>query len=641
MNVDNNTNNDINNNIGAKYVALVGTPNSGKTTLFNWLTGRRQKVVNYAGSTVDISFGPLLPSLAAFIVPVGGTSIASADMLTVVDTPGTYSLFAKSQDEEVTVRTLFDKQFNIQKVIVVLDSTQIARQVHLVRQLQESGFSVVVAVTMHDLHLKEDADVDLQKLEELLGAAVCAIDGVLGGGVVELVRKVSELPAASRVPCIPKHWALSKMQDVFKEGLKIASEVTRKELNVFTRTEDKDRILLHPFFGPIIFVAVMLGLFSSIYWLAAPLMDLVDQTFGWLITQSNSLFGRGLVGSFVSNGVIAGLGAVLIFVPQIFILFIGISMLEDSGYLARSATLIDKPLSKLGLNGKAFVPLLSGFACAVPAMMAARSINSPKERWLAMFIIPFMTCSARLPVYALLLSFLFTDNPFLAGLWMALLYIGAIVIGAVASALLNKLIKIRSASFFLLDLPIYRRPQWRVVLRNSIKRTKSYVVKTGPIILVLSVLLWVLSTFPNYAEQDEVVRMQSSYASILGTKLEPLFKPMGIDWRVGVGLISAFAAREVFVSSLAVMFNVAGDDESLRESLLIRMREATFADGTAIFTVASVTALLVFFMIALQCMSTVATAKQEMRSWKFAIVQLVSMNILAYIAAVVAHSIMS
>lgn len=629
----------IEEDLKTEFIALVGTPNSGKTTLFNWLTGRRQKVVNYPGSTVDISVGPLLASLAAPLTADAGV------LVTMIDTPGTYSLFAKSQDEEVTVRALFDKQYNIRKVVVVLDSTQIARQVHLVRQLQESGFAVVVAVTMHDLHLKENAEVNLQRLTVLLGAPVCAIDGVLGGGVNELAGKMCALSVKDGLPRMPAHWSLEKMQDVFKEGVKIASEVTVKELSVFSRTEDRDRIFLHPFFGPVIFVIVMLALFSSIYWLAAPLMGFVDSAFGWLIaivaTALSNSAGYGLMGDFFANGVIAGLGAVLIFVPQIFILFIGISILEDSGYLARAATLVDKPLSKLGLNGKAFVPLLSGFACAVPAMMAARSINSPKERWLAMFIIPFMTCSARLPVYALLLSFLFTDNPFLAGLFLALLYVGAIVIGALASALLNKIVKVRSSSFFLLELPIYRRPQWRVVLRNSTKRTRAYVVKTGPIILFLSMLLWVLSTFPNYSEQNEATRMQSSYASLLGTKLEPIFKPMGVDWRVGVGLISAFAAREVFVSSLAVMFNVTGDDETLREGLLSQMRAATFSDGTPVFTVASVSALLVFFMLALQCMSTVATAKQEMRSWSFATVQLITMNILAYMVAVVTYRIMS
>lgn len=612
-------------------VALVGTPNSGKTTLFNWLTGRKQKVVNYPGSTVDISMGPLLENLTL-----------PEQKIQILDTPGTYSLFAKSQDEEVTVQALFDEQYQIRKVVVVLDSTQIARQVHLVRQLQEAGFAVVVAVTMHDLHRRENSEVNLQHLSAQLGTPVCPIDGVLGGGVKDLVSAIEKLGPLPKPPQMPPKWALTHLQEIFKEGVRIAESVAKKKLTVFNQTEKLDRVLLHPGWGPLIFVFVMLFLFSSIYWAAAPAMDFVDASFAQLAETTKFYLGSGLLSQFVTDGVISGLGAVLVFVPQIFILFVGISFLEDSGYLARAATLIDKPLSKIGLNGKAFVPLLSGFACAVPAMMAARSINSTKEKWLAMFIIPFMTCSARLPVYALLIGFLFVDNSFYAGLSLAALYLGAVIVGAVASALLNKIVKVKTPSFFLLELPIYRRPQARVVLRNSVKRTKAYIVKTAPIILVLSMALWVLSTFPNYSEGDKAVRLQSSYISKVGSGLEPVFTPMGVDWRVGVGLITAFAAREVFVSSLAVMFNVTDEDEdSLREGLLSQMRNATFADGTPIFTVASVVSLLIFFMLALQCISTVATARQEMRSTRFAMVQLVSMNLIAYVLAVLAHSIMS
>lgn len=615
------------------YIALLGPPNSGKTTLFNWLTGRKQKVVNYPGSTVDISIGEILPELSSSLT----------EPLHVMDTPGAYSLFPKSQDEEVTCQTLFDEKYSISKVVVVLDSTQIARQIHLVRQAQEIGLKVIVAITMHDLHIKEQSEVDVAKLSEMLSVPVLAIDGVLGGGVRELVAAIARLPDLSVAKKELEHWPLEKMQSVFKEGEKIVKIVTRKELSVFAETEGKDKLFLHPFFGPIIFIAVMVALFSSIYWAAAPLMDIVDLGFGIAVDNVKSaLSGAGLFADLMSDGVVGGLGAVLIFVPQIFILFLGISILEDSGYLARAAAIVDKPLSKLGLNGKAFVPILSGFACAVPAMMAARSINSSKERWIAMFIIPFMTCSARLPVYALLIGFLFPHRPFMAGVLMASLYISAILIGAVAAGLLNKIIKTKTPSFFLLELPLYRRPQLKNVFRSSLKRTKAYIVKTGPIILVLSVFLWVLSTFPNYKEENESIRLSQSYVAHLGEGIEPMFKPLGVDWRVGVGLITAFAAREVFVSSLAVMFSVEGDDDDgLREGLIQQMKNAKNKQGEPIFTVASVSALLVFFMIALQCISTTATAKQEMRSSRFALIQLVSMNILAYLAAAITYGVMS
>ncbi len=329
--------------------------------------------------------------------------------------------------------------------------------------------------------------------------------------------------------------------------------------------------------------------------------------------------------------------------PQIFILFVGISLLEDSGYLARAAALVDRPLSWIGLNGKAFVPLLSGFACAVPAIMAARSVNNPKARWLTVFILPFMTCSARLPVYALLLSFLFFgSNSFWPGIALTALYLGAVVLGGVASAVLARFVKVPDRGFFLMELPLYRRPRMKSVLINSVNRTKAYVKRSGPVIFTFAVLIWVASTFPNFRAHGPE-RLRSSYAAMAGQYLEPVFQPMGADWRVGVGLLSAFAAREVFVSSLAVVMNVAdmgNDDASLQNSLIRNMQQAERPDGSRLFTAASVTALILFFMIALQCMSTVGVVVREMKSWKYALVQLVSMNIAAYAVAVTVFQVL-
>ena len=292
--------------------------------------------------------------------------------------------------------------------------------------------------------------------------------------------------------------------------------------------------------------------------------------------------------------------------------------------------------------------MLSGFACAVPAIMAARSINSKKERWLATFIIPFMTCSARLPVYALLLAFLFWDKPFIAGICLAALYFGGLVVGLVASGILNLIVKAKTPSFFLMELPLYRRPKIMVVFRNSLRRTKAYITKTAPIILTLSVALWVLTNFPNIRSHDPQTRLEQSWVSSIGRRIEPVFAPMGVDWRVGVGLISAFAARETFVSSMAVLFNATdsvaasgGNEDSLRASLIERMRDAKMPNGAPVFTVASVAALLVFFMLALQCLSTTSVAYREMQSSRFAILQLVSMNVLAYICAVGTYWVLS
>lgn len=607
-----------------KRVALVGTPNSGKTTLFNWLTGSRQKVVNYPGSTVDYTVGRTLP--------------VYGDVFEVVDTPGTYSLFPKSPDEEVTCRALFDEKLHLTAVIVVIDGCQISRQLHLVEQLKEVGYTVIVAMTMADLIAKEGS-VNFKKLSVHLGVPVYPIDGTLGGGVKELARATREIEHRPWGPVPLRPWDADHRKSIYSRMAHIASDVEVKTSNISAQTAKLDRVLLHPVFGFFFFFLIMTALFTAIYWFATPFMDLIDAAFGWAVDFVRTNSPSPLLADFVGDGFLAGVGAVVIFVPQIFILFIGISLLEDSGYLARAAALVDKPLSKLGLNGKSFVPLLSGFACAIPAMMATRAINSRKAKWITMFIIPFMTCSARLPVYALLLGFLFRDDPpWVAGLALSALYLSGIVVAGISAGILNLIIKMPEKSFFLLELPIYRRPQFAVVFRNSFKRTKAYLWRSGPIIFAFAVLIWAASTFPNYDKEGHE-RMATSYAAQAGQWIEPVVQPMGADWRVGVGLLSAFAAREVFVSSLAVMMNITDteDEEGLQDSLLSSMAEAKNAAGSALFTVPSVLALLFFFVIALQCTTTTSVAYQEMKSARFATLQVIFMNLLAYGVAVVVY----
>jgi ferrous iron transport protein B len=334
------------------------------------------------------------------------------------------------------------------------------------------------------------------------------------------------------------------------------------------------------------------------------------------------------------------LGAVLIFLPQIFILFFGIGILESSGYLARAATLVDKPFSKLGLSGRSFVPVLSGFACAVPAIMATRNISSKRDRLITSIMIPLMTCSARLPVYALLTGFLFKKAPvWQAGLFLTALYLGALVLGAFSAAVLNKIIPQGEKSLFLMELPLYRRPQFKILLSQSWNRSLSYARKAGPVIFILAVAVWLGSTFPNYQETNPEIKLSQSYLGQVGQKIEPLFTPMGADWRVGVGLISAFTAREVFVSTLAVVMNIGEtqDEDSLQSSLLETMDQAKKSNGEKLFTVASVLALIIFFMIALQCMSTFAITVKETGSMQFAMVQMISLNVLAYVLAVIVY----
>ncbi len=616
-------------------VCLIGAPNSGKTTLFNWLTGLNYKPVNYPGSTVESA--------------EGFTSERWGQACFVTDAPGTYSLFPKSFEEGAAVDSLFQHPTHgpARLVIAVADVNQLSRHLYLVQQLIDAKFRVVLALTNIDLLRESGRDLNVEELEKALGLRVALINGQSGEGVDRLMSSVqAELNQSFDAPAYqrPTSWSKEKCETAFQDLLRLQQRVVFRRgavpaSDARLRSRRIDRVLMHPVWGLVFFVIFMSLIFTSIFWAAAPLMDAVDSAFGALASWAvDSLASRPLLSDFVGNAVIGGLGSVLIFLPQIFILFLGISYLEDSGYMARAASLIDRPLSKLGLNGRSFVPLLSGYACAIPAMMAARTISSKKERFLTVFIVPLMSCSARLPVYALLLSFLLVGtSAWWGGLALAFIYLGSLVVGAVASGVANKILKTNEDSMFMLELPVYRRPQLRTILKQVLSKTRSYIVKAGPVIFVLSLFIWAASTFPNYQAEDPTDRLTKSYAAEVGRMIEPVLEPMGVDWRVGVGLISAFAAREVFVSTLAVVFHITEEnEESLQASLLQQMRQATFPDGTAIFTVASVVGLILFFMIALQCVATVGVARREFGSWKWALTQLVVLNLVAYILAVVA-----
>ncbi len=613
-----------------KTFALVGAPNSGKTTLYNWLTGSKFKTVNYPGATVEYSVGQVAPHWHS-----------EGQM---VDTPGVYSLHPKSADEVVTLKVLYNnpKVGRIHGVIVVVDGTQLGRHLLLAEQIKETGFPMVLAVTMSDILRKENIEIDMKYLAERFTCKVVAVDGLLGAGIQNLVDTCQSLPL-DQCGNKPDIWNLelqekkqSEIEKVAKAALKNDPGLISKLRNVSLTTRKIDAVLMHPIFGLMAFVLIMTLLFSSIFWMAKPFMEAIDHSFSFLADQEIAFLGENILSDFLGRGLITGMGAVLVFVPQIFILFLGISVLESSGYLARAATIIDKPFSKLGMSGRSFVPVLSGFACAVPAIIASRNIPSARDRWITNFIIPLMTCSARLPVYALLLAFLYkNESAWKPGLALAVIYIVSVMIGAIAAGIMNKLLPKKDFSFFMMELPLYRRPRVPVIFRQALTRTYSYIKRAGPVILVLSVLVWGASNFPNYEIKDPAQKLEQSYLGQVGHVLEPIFKPMGVDWRVGIGLLSAFTAREVFVSSLAIVFNVTDNNEETQQnSLLENMRSATFADGGRVFTGASIAALILFFMIALQCMSTVAISIKENNSMKYAISQLVVFNVVAYILAV-------
>jgi ferrous iron transport protein B len=555
----------------------------------------------------------------------------------VVDTPGIYGLRGDSPDEEVTVKLLkHDNRIGqMDAAIVCVDATQLERHLPLVYQVQALGWPVVVAMTMHDLEDQSGVLIDVEELSLNLGVPVVGIDGRHGAGVEELVGVARE--AGERCP-VPVE--LSREQAAAKAKALASRSVRRRNVtgSPLEKSVRLDRWLLHPVWGIVFFLLVTTSLFTAVFWLADPLMGLVDSGFSWLGEWTHGVMGGTLAADFVADGLIASFGAVLVFVPQILVLFFLLGILEDSGYLARAATLVDRPLAAVGLSGRAFVPLLSGYACAVPAIMAARTIRSKRERWIAISIIPLLSCSARLPVYALLLTFLFTGAAaWKAGLTLSMIYIGSLLVGGIAAAILDRIAKGREESSFMLELPIYRAPKWRVVARNAALRTQSYVKRAGPVIFTLAVILWFASNYPRpEIDLPPAQAIQQSYAGQLGRMIEPVFEPMGVDWRVGFGLISAFAAREVFVSAMALVFDVTtdGEEETIRGALLGKMREATLADGTPVFTMASVIGLILFFMIALQCTSTTAVVGKETGSWRFAVMQVLVLNVVAYVVSV-------
>ncbi len=605
-------------------VALVGAPNVGKTTLYNWLTNSKFKTVNYPGATVEYAVGRSAERLEANCY--------------FMDTPGTYSLFPKSSDEEVTLRALYDQheQGQVKKIICVVDGSQLDRHLLLAEQIYLSGFPMVLVVTMADLLTKNNLKLNIEALEQKFNGPVVLFDGVLGGGLKELIQKMKELELTQ--PTKLPAWSHDQIQEKIEMIRELSSRVygDADSKSVYKRTEQVDRWLLHQYFGLAFFFVIMSLLFSSIFWLAKPFMGMIDFSFTWLGNQAVALAPNSLLTDFLAHGLIASLGAVSVFAPQIFILFFGIGILESTGYLARAATLIDKPFSKLGLSGRSFVPILSGFACAVPAMMATRNISSKRDRMITNFIIPLMTCSARLPVYALLLSFAFKDAAaWKQGVALALLYLGSLFLGSLVAGILNKILAKSEMSLFMMELPIYRIPRWKILFHDSLSRTKTYLLRAGPVIFVFAVIIWAGTTFPNYSTENKSEKMESSYLGQVGRSIGPVFEPMGIDWRVGAGLLSAFAAREVFVSSMAIVFNVSGEDEeSQAQGLLKSMKEAKLPNGQLLFTLASVSGLIVFFMIALQCMSTFSVAIKENGSWKFALIQLISFNVIGYILAV-------
>jgi ferrous iron transport protein B len=600
---------------------LLGPPNSGKTTVYNWLTGHQAKVVNYPGSTVDYASGRVAKHWTDLEIEV-------------IDSPGTYSLLPKSEDEEVTyqlLRRLVESK-ELRNVVLVIDPTQLQRHLHLALQVKSLGLPMILVLTMKDLLAREKISLEVELLKNYFQCPVIQIDGRFGGGIDLLVSHMHK-PSKD----LPKVWGqvtAPNSQEIKKLAAQFIPQLSKTTL-LWSNTLKFDNWLLHPIIGFFAFFGIMTLLFTSVYSLAAPLMDLSESLLtdlgAWVLTLGeDNLFIR-----FLSEGLISSFAAVVVFLPQIFILFFMLSLLEGSGYLARAATIIDKPFSKIGLSGRSFVPFLSGYACAVPALMATRNIHSKNEKWVARMIIPLLSCSARLPVYGLLLGFLFWNEPaWKPGLSLALLYIMSMFVATLAAGFLSRLIKKGQSSLFVMELPLYRMPMMKSVFIQAFQKSKSFLLRAGPVIFVLSVALWFGMNFPRVDVLNKgTTQLEESYLGKAGRWIEPVFEPMGLDWRGGVGLMAAFAAREVFVSTLAVLYH---SDEALSdEGLISQLKKAQNSEGHFIYTPSVIVGLIAFFMIALQCLSTVGVMIRESQSWRLGFIQLVAYNIVAYVVAVI------
>jgi ferrous iron transport protein B len=653
-------------------ITLVGPPNSGKTTLFNFLSGQNFKTVNYPGATVEYSISRFQEKFNL-----------EANLL---DSPGIISLLPSSPDEQVSINALFEHpRLGIPDVVIATaDASQLSRHLYLVKQLKECGFNVILALTMADLLEKKGFRIDEKKLEEEIGCSVISVDPRTGKGHEKLFDILNHQlnvllkDKKKKIPVAARDMGKKSLVESFKKIGEIEEKVLTRIVNVnpvnlekansklkiFTTPSAKeschkidettlkiDKVLLHPVFGLLAFFAIMAITFTSIFWIAEPLMGYVDELFGFLTGITKTALGNSWLGDLISNGIISGTGSVLVFIPQILILFLILGLLEDTGYLARGAMLVDKPLSKIGLNGKSFVPMLSGFACAIPAMLATRTIQNRKERLLTIFIIPLMSCSARLPVYALLIGFLIPGGKsWIGGVILAAIYLFSITSSVVVAGIINKfnkkLIKEVDNSSFILELPAYRKPQLKIVIHNTFNSAKIYLKKAGPAILGFSVILWFLTYFPDInphvnttgLNENQVIELQNSerlsnsYAASLGKFIEPVMEPIGMDWRIGVSMIAAFTAREVFVSSLALIFKVTDDGGTMQQSMLTAMRNAkTENTGEPLFTTATIFGLIIFFIFSLQCISTIIVSKKESGGWRIPALQLLTLTSTAYL----------
>lgn len=643
-------------------IALLGNPNTGKSSIFNLLTGMRQHIGNFPGVTVDKKVGR-----------IQGTDF------TLMDLPGTYSIYPHSKDEEVVYNVLTNKENKEypDKIAVVIDATNFRRNLLLFSQVYDLGLPTILIINMIDLAERKGLEIDTEALKAIFPETEIVLSNArvkLGKDRIIQAFEQAKRTEQNRV----YNSEVAQIENVSQQE-KEAQErfawidtqldriVKKKQDMRSTKSYKADRILTHPVWGYVIFASVLFLIFQFIFTFSSIPMDFIDEQFGNLSALLEENMSEGILRDLITQGIIPGIGGVVIFIPQIAILFFFLALLEGSGYMARVVFIMDRLMRPFGLNGKSVVPLMSSVACAIPGVMAARTIPNWKERLTTILVAPLMSCSARIPVYALLISLVVPETKFLGifnlqGVVLLGLYVLGVVAALAIAALLNKFIHTRNKGYLLLEMPAYKMPQWSNVGMTVYEKVKTFILDAGKIILAISIVIWALSSYGPTKRVDAAVeaaelqiikedlndedalnlingaRLRNSYIGIMGQAIEPIIQPLGYDWKIGISLITSFAAREVFVGTLATIYAVHDDGEEnlvLREKLLRDTRD----DGTPLYTLATGMSLLVFYAFAMQCMATLAVVKRETNSWKWPIFQLLFLGALAYVSAFITYQL--
>ena len=613
-----------------RFFALVGNPNIGKTTLFNALTGLRQKVANYPGVTVEKKEGTARDR--------------HGNQYKVLDLPGAYSLEAKSPDEEVTRAVLRGERADTPQpdvVVCLVDASNLERHFYLATQVMELGLPTIVVLNKTDEAKELGITVAAKKLEERLGVPVVPMQANerVGMEALQVALSGKELARPRWEPVKGNPAARYEAMDQLLLGT-----VARSEDERLTPTDKWDQVLVHPVWGWVVLLSILAGLFYAIFSLSGYPMDWIDAGFAWLGECVGNRMQEGDFRSLITEGIIGGVGGVVIFLPQILMLFFFISLMENTGYLARVSFMMDRLMSGVGLNGKAFIPVLSSYACAIPGIMATRTMESPRDRLITILVAPITSCSARLPVYLMLIALMLplgtaTQKAFV--MWG--LYILSILGVYFFAWIFNRMLKKTETTLTILELPTYQRPSWREIGLQILDRGKIFVRRAGTVILGLSILLWALTTYPKSDSEDGREQLAHSAAGRLGKTIEPVIEPLGYDWKMGVGLVASFAAREVFVSTMSIIYlgeDKTGDEEEEgKGTIRKRMAAEKRADGQPAYNLRTCLSLLVFYVFAMQCLSTVAVTRRETNSWRWAIFQVVYLTGFAYLAAFATYQI--